>query len=86
MIARTEWLGYTAASLTTLPFLPQVWLSWKTRQTAGVSLVMYSILTLGVALWLGYGLMLGSRPVVIANSITLALTLFIIALRIRFGR
>jgi len=53
-----ELIGYVAATLTTLAFAPQAWLTWKTRQTDGISLGMYAIFTSGVALWLIYGWMI----------------------------
>ena len=46
---------------------------------------MYSLFSVGVACWLGYGLMIGARPVIVANAITLALALFILAVRLKFG-
>jgi len=68
-------VGYAAATVTTVSFVPQAWLSWKTRRTAGLSLGMYAIFTLGVALWLGYGLLIGAWPVIFANAITLGLSI-----------
>ena len=55
-----DWVGFGGAALTTLSFLPQAWLSFKTRDVSGISLGMYSVFTVGVALWLVYGLMLGA--------------------------
>jgi MtN3 and saliva related transmembrane protein len=81
----SETLGYAAGTLTTISFIPQAWLCWKTRHTAGLSIGMYAIFALGVALWLGYGLLIGAWPVIASNSITLALTLFILGLRLRHG-
>lgn len=81
----TEALGYAAATLTTVSFLPQAWLIWRTRRAAGLSVGMYSLFSVGVACWLGYGLMIGARPVIVANAITLALALFILAVRLKFG-
>lgn len=78
-------LGTLAASLTTGSFLPQAWLTFRTRDVSGISLVMYSAFTLGVALWLVYGWMLGSWPITIANAITLTLALAILGMRLRFG-
>lgn len=78
-------IGYTAAFCTTVAFVPQAWLTWKTRSARGVSLGMYGIFTLGVALWLIYGLLLGSWPIIVANIITLALAIFILGMKIRFG-
>jgi len=82
----TEWIGYAAASLTTASFVPQAWLTFKTRDVSGVSLSMYSAFTLGIALWLAYGLLIEAWPVVIANIITLLLATSILVMRLRFGR
>jgi MtN3 and saliva related transmembrane protein len=79
----TDAIGYLAATLTTAAFIPQAWLTWKTRRAEGVSLGMYSIFTSGVALWLVYGLILGAWPIVVANAITLALALFILVMKVR---
>ncbi|MEJ3960137.1 SemiSWEET transporter [Brachymonas sp. G13] len=76
--------GYAAATLTTISFVPQALHSWRTRDVAGISLGMYSLFTLGVALWLAYGLWLHSWPMVIANSITLLLASMILDLKIRY--
>jgi MtN3 and saliva related transmembrane protein len=78
-------LGYGAAVLTTVAFIPQAWQTWKTRRAEGVSLSMYCIFATGVAMWLAYGVLLGSTPVIVANAITLALALFIMVMKIRFG-
>jgi MtN3 and saliva related transmembrane protein len=79
-------VGSLAAGLTTISFVPQAWLSFKSRDVSGVSLGMYSVFTLGVALWLAYGLLLQAWPVVIANAITLALALAILGMKLRYGR
>ncbi|MCX7255957.1 MAG: SemiSWEET transporter [Polaromonas sp.] len=81
----TDVIGTLAACLTTASFLPQVWLSFKTRDVSGVSLSMYSVFTVGVALWLAYGLLLDAWPVVIANVITLVLALLILAMKLKYG-
>jgi len=81
----TELFGYAAAIMTTTAFAPQAWLTWKSRRVEGVSLGMYSILTIGTLLWLTYGLQIGAWPVVIANAITLVLTVFILSMKIRYG-
>ena len=65
--------GYAAATLTTLSFVPQAVLTVRTRDVSGISLGMYSCFTIGVALWLLYGLALGEWPIIVANAITLAL-------------
>ncbi len=80
----TELIGYAAAGLTTCSFVPQAWLTFRTRNVSGISLGMYSVFTLGVALWLAYGLLLEAWPVVAANAVTLALALAILVMKLRF--
>ena len=80
----SELIGYLAASLTTASFIPQAWLTFKTRDVSGISLGMYSVFTAGIALWLVYGLMIQAWPVVIANVITLVLAASILVMRLRF--
>lgn len=82
----TDFVGYAAAFLTTFSFVPQAWLTFRTRDVRGVSLGMYSAFTAGVALWLLYGLLMGAWPVVLANSVTLALASMILVMRVRYGR
>ena len=72
-MSSTELIGFVAATLTTASFIPQAWLTFKTKDVSGISLGMYSAFTLGVALWLLYGLALGEWPIIVANTITLAL-------------
>lgn len=76
-------LGYIAASLTTLSFLPQAISCVKSGRTDGLSLPMYAMFSAGVALWLAYGLAVQSWPVVFANLITLGFAAVILALIIR---
>jgi MtN3 and saliva related transmembrane protein len=80
----TEFIGYLAASLTTLSFVPQAWHTFTTRDVSGVSLGMYSTFTVGVALWLTYGLLLQAWPIVLANVITLALSAGILGMKLRY--
>lgn len=82
----TEWLGYAAAALTTLSFVPQAWHTFQTRDVSGISLGMYSAFTLGVLLWLVYGVMIGAWPVIVANFVTLALAACILTMKIVLGR
>lgn len=81
-----ELVGSLAALLTTLSFVPQVWHTWRTRDVSGISLAMYGAFTLGVALWLVYGWLLGAWPIIIANAVTLSLALSILAMKLRYGR
>ena len=81
----TDLIGSVAAMLTTASFIPQAWHSFKTRDVSGISLGMYSVFTVGVALWLLYGVLLQSWPLMIANTITLLLALAILGMKLRFG-
>jgi MtN3 and saliva related transmembrane protein len=73
-------VGYVAAVLTTLSFVPQAWFTFRTRNVSGISLAMYSLFTLGVATWLLYGALRQDWPIVIANGITLALASVVLTL------
>jgi MtN3 and saliva related transmembrane protein len=79
-------VGYAAATLTTLAFIPQTLHSWRTRDLSGVSLGMYSLFTMGVACWLLYGVMLESWPIIIANTLTLALAGSVLFLKLQQPR
>ncbi len=77
----TPIIGACAAVLTTVAFVPQALQSYKTRDLSGISLPMYTIFTLGVALWLVYGLLQYDWPIIIANAITLCLSTMIVVLK-----
>lgn len=79
-----EGIGFIAAALTTVSFVPQAWLTFKTKDVSGISLGMYSVFTAGVALWLAYGWLLQAWPVVIANAVTLALASGILAMKVLY--
>ena len=80
----SELIGYLAASLTTTSFVPQAWLTFKTRDVSGISLGMYSVFTTGIAMWLLYGLLIGAWPIVVANAVTLALSASILGMKLRY--
>jgi MtN3 and saliva related transmembrane protein len=79
-------IGYPAAFLTTIAFVPQAWKSWRTRDLSGISLPMYALFTTGVALWLSYGVVIGSMPVIVANAVTLLLASVVLWLKVVEGR
>jgi len=81
-MSTTEILGYCAAFLTTASFLPQAVLTLKTRDTSSLSLSMYSMFTLGVLLWLIYGIERSDNAIIFANSITLLLSSSILGFKI----
>jgi MtN3 and saliva related transmembrane protein len=81
-----EIIGYCAAFLTTIAFLPQAIQSWRTRDLSGISVGMYSLFTAGVGLWLIYGLIIEKWPLILANALTFALALSILVLKLRSKR
>ena len=80
-----ETIGTLAGLLTTVAFVPQAWRVWKTRSARDLSLPMYAVFTTGVALWLAYGIMIGSAPIIVTNCVTLVLAGFVLAMKLRFG-
>jgi len=81
-----EWLGFAAATLTTAAFVPQAWMTFRTGDVRGISLAMYSAFTLGIALWLVYGIRLGAWPLIVANTITFVLAGAVLTMKIRIER
>ncbi|WP_428033797.1 SemiSWEET transporter [Amphritea sp.] len=73
-------IGLLAATCTTCSFVPQVIHILRTGNVDGISLMMYSVFTIGVALWLVYGLILGDIPVILANVVTLVLASMVLIL------
>ena len=80
-----EWLGYAAATLTTLSFVPQAVKTIRTRDTSGISLGMYVVFTFGIVCWFGYGIFLGSWPMIASNAVTFVLAATILALKLKHG-
>jgi MtN3 and saliva related transmembrane protein len=79
-------IGLLAGALTTIAFVPQLLKIHATKSGKDVSARMFVMFSAGVALWLMYGIMIRSLPVIIANAVTLALALAIMALKIHYGR
>ena len=77
-------IGYIAAVLTTSSFLPQAIHTFQTKDVSGISLSMYSAFTLGIMLWLVYGVLLVSWPMIVANVITLAFAAAILTMKLRY--
>ena len=80
----TSLIGFIAATLTTIAFLPQVIKVWKSRSARDISLGMYFLFSTGVLLWLVYGIMLAAWPIIVANLITLLLALLIVGMKLKF--
>jgi MtN3 and saliva related transmembrane protein len=84
-VTSIDLVGYSAALLTTIAFVPQAWLTWRKKKTDEISLGMYALFTTGVALWFAYGLLMMAWPIIIANGITLVLALAILVMKLTYG-
>jgi len=80
----TDTIGTLGATLTTVAFMPQVWQTFRTKDVSGISLGMYTVLTIGISLWVIYGWLIVAWPVVIANGVTLSLALAILVMKLRY--
>lgn len=79
----SEYIGFLAAILTTSAFLPQAFKIWKTQSANGLSLTMYLVMGTGTLCWLIYGLLIHSPSIIVANSISISIIIFIITFIIR---
>lgn len=79
-------LGLVASVFTTSSFIPQVWRTWKTRDVSGISLPTYLIITIGLALWLVYGILRGDLPLIVANAVMVVLTGAITVMKLVFSK
>jgi MtN3 and saliva related transmembrane protein len=80
------WVGYTAGTLTTLAFLPQVLHVWKRKSADDLHIGTLVSFTIGIVLWLIYGIAVRQMPVILANAVTLLLQCGIIYLKVRYAR
>ncbi len=80
-----ETLGFVAAICTTLAWVPQALKTIRTRDTRSISLWMQALMTLGIFLWLVYGVLIMAWPLIGANIVTLGLVATILVLKIRYG-
>ena len=79
-----KYIGFFAGFCTTVAFIPQALKVWRTKSTKDISLLMFIIFTTGVLSWLIYGITIADAPIIIANAITLILSLFILFYKIKF--
>ena len=84
MIDFYEIIGLVAAFITTASFLPQVFKTYKTKDTSGLSLTMYLTFFVGIVLWSVYGIYINSLSVILANSITAILAFYLICLKLKY--
>ena len=77
-------LGLVAGTLTTIAFVPQVLKIWVSKSAEDVSILMFAVFSLGVLLWLAYGIALGAWPIIVANVVTLVLSVLVMVLKYRY--
>jgi MtN3 and saliva related transmembrane protein len=80
------WLGMVAGVLTSVAVVPQLVRTWRTRHARDLSIWQPLLLTVGMALWLGYGLAIHDLPLILANIFSLACYLLLIVLKICYDR
>ncbi|MGY8632159.1 SemiSWEET transporter [Bradyrhizobium sp. 14AA] len=78
-------IGFAAATCTTVAYAPQAIKVWKTRSTGDISLGMFLVMVLGLALWLVYGLLSGDAPLIASNAVTMLLAGGILFMKLKYG-
>ena len=79
-----KYIGFFAAFCTTIAFVPQAIKVYKSKSTKDISLYMFLIFTIGVLSWLIYGFIIHNLPVILANAVTLVLSLFILLYKLQY--
>jgi MtN3 and saliva related transmembrane protein len=80
-----ELIGFAAGACITIAFLPQLISAWKTKSTRDLSLPTFAIFCAGTVLWLAYGVLTGSVPLMAANVVTMLVAAGIVALKLKYG-
>ena len=78
-----EFIGYIAAVCTTIAYVPQAVKVYKTKKTNDISIHMFILILTGVLFWLVYGIIIASVPMIIANTLTFLLSLYIFVMKIK---
>lgn len=81
-----DYLGYVAATLTTIAFVPQVFKIYREKSAKSLSLKTFYIFTAGIFFWFIYGIALGSAPMIIANGVTVSLSIIILVLKYKYDK
>ena len=77
-------LGLIAGTITSITFIPQVLQIWKTKSAKDISILMLSLLIIGVSLWLAYGIVVRDIAIIYTNSMVLAMSLLMLYFKFRF--
>jgi MtN3 and saliva related transmembrane protein len=78
-------IGIIAGILCAISFIPQIVKIFRTKQAKDLSLITFAVFTIGVSLWLVYGILIEQLPVILANGATLILILIILIAKIKYG-
>ncbi|GAB1857587.1 SemiSWEET transporter [Flavobacteriaceae bacterium MHTCC 0001] len=81
-----EFIGFGAALLTTIAFLPQVYKTWKTKDVSSLSLPMLILFFIGIILWLIYGILIQSPSMIFANSVTVLSSTLLLYFKLKYGK
>jgi MtN3 and saliva related transmembrane protein len=81
-----ERVGFMAASCTTMAFVPQLIRVYQLKSARDISLPTFLLFSIGVFLWLIYGIYAGSKPVIASNTVTLVLSVSILFLKLKYDR
>lgn len=78
-------IGFFAAGVGIITFLPQVVQCWRTKNTKAVSFLTYSLLAFVSMLWTTYGILLNQTPIILVNSTVFVLSVFVLVLKRKYG-
>jgi MtN3 and saliva related transmembrane protein len=81
-----ENIGYVGSLLTSITFIPQVYKSWKSKSVGDLSIAMIVIVISSTIVWLIYGYLISSGPVLVANVVVLVLTLVLLYFKTAFKK
>lgn len=79
-----EAIGYLGSLLSCITFIPQVYLTWQTKNVTSLSLLMILIVNFSCIVWLSYAYLIKSKPVLVANSIVLTLSLMLLYFKLTY--
>jgi MtN3 and saliva related transmembrane protein len=78
-------VGFAAGTLCTLAYLPQALHSFRTKSVGDIALTMLVSLNIGLALWVCYGFLIHSLPIILPNAVTLLLAFPLLIMRLKYG-
>lgn len=76
--------GLMAGMLTTVGYIPQIVKGYQTKRMNDISLTMPVLLSIGMALWFYYGMVLQDLPIMLWNFIAVCLNLVVILMILRY--